>query len=308
MKSIAIVGSGAIGAFYGSMLARAGEDVRFLMRADLETVRRDGLRIVAPQGEFRIEKPTVAGSPAEIGPVDLVIVAWKTTANHQLATVLPPLLHPQTVVLTLQNGLGSEEQLAALVGADRVFGGVCFVGINRTAPGVIENPVEGSIVLGEFGRPAGPRLQEIVAKFQRAGVKASAADDLVETRWRKLVWNIPFNGLSVVGGAITTDDILRDDGLRTLARAIMDEVLAVAAAFGHAIPSSHADFQIERTYRLIAYKTSTLLDYVAGREVEIEAMWGEVVRRARAKDVPAPRIEALYFLLRALAAAKHARA
>lgn len=302
MNSVAIVGSGAIGAFYGCMLARAGIDVRFLLRSDLAAVRREGFRILGHAGEFRIERPTAATTSAELGPVDLVIVAWKNTANHQLATVLPPLLHAGTAVLTLQNGLGNEETIAALIGAERVFGGVCFVGINRTAPGVIANPVEGSIAIGEFNRPAGPRLREIAALFERGGIKVATTESLAEMRWRKLIWNIPFNGLSVAAGEATTDDILGDDALRKLARDLMDEVRAIAAAEGHVIPAEFADYNIDRTYRLKAYKTSTLLDYAAGREIEIDAIWGEPVRRARALGVSAPRLEMLHATIRALAA------
>ena len=301
MKSIAIIGSGAIGGFYGAMLARSGRDVRFLLRSDLAAVQARGLRVVAPFGEFRIERPTVAATPEELGPVDLVIVAWKTTANRELARVLPPLLHERTLVLTLQNGLGAEEEIAAVVGAERTLGGLCFVGINRTEPGVIVNPVEGAVTLGEFGRPASGRLQAIVDLFKAAGIKARPTDNLAEERWKKLVWNVPFNGLTIAAGGITTDRVLADDGLRKLSRELMAEVRQGAAAVGFSIPESYADFQLARTPPLGAYKPSSLLDWQAGRELEVESIWGEPVRRAAAAGCPLPRMEMLYVLLRALA-------
>ena len=302
MKTIAIIGSGAIGGFYGAMLARAGNDVRFLMRSDLATVRANGLRVRAPFGEFRLERPTAAATTEELGPVDLVIVAWKTTSNRELPRVLPPLLHERTAVLTLQNGLGAEEEIAAIVGTERTLGGLCFVGINRTEPGLIVNPVEGAITLGEFGRPASERLQEIVALFKEAGIKARATDNLAEERWKKLVWNVPFNGVTIAAGGITTDRVLADEGLRQLSRELMTEVLQGAAALGFTIPESYADFQMARTPPLGAYKPSSLLDWQAGRELEVESIWGEPVRRAAAAGRALPRMEMLYFLLRALAA------
>lgn len=302
MKSIAIIGSGAIGGFYGAMLARAGGDVRFLMRSDLAAVRAHGLRVVAPGGEFRLEHPTAAATTAELGPVDLVIVAWKTTSNRELPRVLPPLLHERTVVLTLQNGLGAEEEIAALVGAERTLGGLCFVGINRTEPGLIVNPVEGAVTLGEFGRPAGERLRALVDLFKAAGIKARATDNLAEERWKKLVWNVPFNGLTIAAGGITTDLVLADAGLRQLSRALMAEVIQGAAALGFTIPESFADFQMSRTPPLGAYKPSSLLDWQAGRELEVESIWGEPVRRAAAAGCALPRMEMLYQLLCALAA------
>ena len=302
MNTIAIIGSGAIGGFYGAMLARAGNDVRFLMRSDLATVKANGLRVRAPFGEFRIERPTAAATTEELGQVDLVIVAWKTTSNRELPRVLPPLLHERTAVLTLQNGLGAEEEVAALVGAERTLGGLCFVGINRTEPGLIVNPVEGAITVGEFGRPASERLREIVALFQAAGIKARATDNLAEERWKKLVWNVPFNGVTIAAGGITTDRVLADEGLRRLSRELMSEVLQGAAALGFTIPESYADFQMARTPPLGAYKPSRQLDWQAGRELEVESIWGEPVRRAAAAGRALPRMEMLYFLLRALAA------
>jgi 2-dehydropantoate 2-reductase len=284
------------------MLARAGRDVRFLLRSDLAAVRAHGLRVVAPFGEFRIERPTAAATTEELGPVDLVLVAWKTTSNRELARVLPPLLHERTLVLTLQNGLGAEEEIAALVGAERTLGGLCFVGINRTEPGLIVNPVEGAVTLGEFGRPAGERLRALVDLFKAAGIKARATDNLAEERWKKLVWNVPFNGLTIAAGGITTDLVLADAGLRQLSRALMAEVIQGAAALGFTIPESFADFQMARTPPLGAYKPSSLLDWQAGRELEVESIWGEPVRRAAAAGCALPRMEMLYQLLCALAA------
>ncbi|MFT3829493.1 MAG: 2-dehydropantoate 2-reductase [Opitutaceae bacterium] len=302
MKSIAIIGSGAIGGFYGALLARSGLDVRFLMRSDLAAVKAQGLRVVAPFGEFRLERPSVAATPEELGPVDLVIVAWKTTSNRALPRVLPPLLHDRTLVLTLQNGLGAEEEIAAIIGAERTLGGLCFVGINRTEPGVIVNPVEGAVTLGEFGRPASERLLALVELFKAAGIKTRATDNLAEERWRKLVWNVPFNGLTIAAGGITTDRVLADEALRKLSRELMTEVLQGAAALGFSIPESYADFQMSRTPPLGAYKPSSLLDWQAGRELEVESIWGEPVRRAAAAGRALPRMEMLYVLLRALAA------
>src|SRR5512137_800236 len=135
-QSIAIVGSGALGSYYGAKLARQGGDVRFLMRADLGAVRRDGLRVRETGGEWQVPAQAF-GSTAEIGPVDLVIIGLKTTANAAIDALIPPLLHERTLLLTLQNGLGNEEYLAARWGAERVLGGLCFVCLNRVAPGVI---------------------------------------------------------------------------------------------------------------------------------------------------------------------------
>ena len=215
LGKIAVVGAGAVGGYYGGMLARAGYDVRFLMRSDLMTVRREGLIIRSGGEEWRISAKSAA-TTAEIGPCDLVIIALKATANPLLQEVLPALLGPETALLTLQNGLGNEEFLAAHWGAARALGGLCFVCLNRVAPGVIEHYDHGTLSIGEFNRTPQPRTAAIVEAFRESGIDAKAVQNLAEERWRKLVWNIPFNGLAIGAAArsATVADVLAAPGLR----------------------------------------------------------------------------------------------
>lgn len=301
---IAIVGPGAIGSYYGCRLAAAGENVHFLMRSDLEAVRKNGrLRVQLPQGqEMVIDSPQVHGSPQEIGPCDLVVIALKTTANSVFEALIRPLLKADTAVLTLQNGLGSDEQLAALFGAERVMGGLCFICVNRTAPGEILCLEPGAVSFGEFGRPVGERLRALIALFERAGVRCSSGDNLAELRWKKLVWNVPFNGLAIASGGITTDKILESAELEAEVRALMIEVIAAAAKFGYTIPVSFAEKQIAATRPMGPYRPSSLIDYLDGREVEVESIWGEPLRRAQSVGASVPKLEMLYALLKKLTA------
>ena len=295
--SIAIVGSGAVGSYYGAKLASAGADVRFLMRSDFERVRQSGLRIQEGDGAWSLRARAFA-SPAEIGPVDLVIIALKTTANEALETLLPPLLHEKTMLLTLQNGLGNEEFLAQRWGVERVLGGLCFVCLNRVGPGVIEHYGHGTLSLGEFQGAAMDRTREIGALFSTAGIETHVVEDLVAERWRKLVWNIPFNGLSIATGGMTCDALLDDAGTHAQVRALMAETIAAAAALGLAIPESFIDFQISRTRPMGPYRPSSLIDWQEGRAVEVEAIWGEPWRQGIAGGAALPRLELLYHLLR----------
>src|SRR5258707_15269068 len=154
---IGIIGSGAVGTYYGAKLAHAGSDVHFLMRGDLSDVRRDGIFVRGEDENFRVSKVYCYNSTKEIGPCDLVIVAVKTTSNSDLVDLVPPLLHEKTMVLTLQNGLGNEEFLAKHFSAERVLGGLCFIAVNRSSRTDIERYAYGHIVLGEFDRPSQPR-------------------------------------------------------------------------------------------------------------------------------------------------------
>jgi 2-dehydropantoate 2-reductase len=328
---IAVVGCGAVGSYYGACLARAGHDVHFLLRTDYEVVRRRGVSIRSPRGDFHVH-PACAQAPGEIGPADLVLVGLKTTANSQFGRLLPPLAGPGTAILTLQNGLGNEEQLARLFPAEQILGGLCFVCLNRVEPGVICHFDHGLIVLGEFRRAPTARTQEVAAVFKGAGIPCRVADSLERAHWEKLVWNVPFNGLGVAGcagyeavvrGGVTgasnagqsavqdfkalgpclaTDQLLADARWARLVRELMLEVIAVARALGLVIEESFADLQIERTRTMGAYRASTLLDFEQGKPIELESLFLEPLRQAREAGVAAPRLAALCAVLGAIEA------
>ncbi|CAN5527573.1 putative 2-dehydropantoate 2-reductase [soil metagenome] len=305
---IAVVGAGAVGGYYGAKLAHHGRDVHFLMRGDLRERRRAGLRVQGSGEDFWVAPLQCYNTTEEIGPCDLVLIAVKATSNADLLQLVPPLLHDRTVLLTLQNGLGNEEFLAENFGAERVIGGLCFVCLNRTAPGVIEHYDHGRVVLGEYGGRALPRTHAICSEFQRCGVVCSVAENLPLERWRKLVWNVPFNGLALTAGGVDTAVILGDEQLRATALALMEEVIAAANQRGYPLPAAVALEQLKRTDMMGAYKPSTLIDFEAGRPLEIEAIWGEPMRRAQAAGCAVPQLAALYEQLKEIARVRLTRA
>jgi 2-dehydropantoate 2-reductase len=287
-QSVAVVGSGAIGLYYGGRLAAAGENVKFLLRSDFEAISRDGLKVESVHGDFKLPTVDAYRTSEKIGPVDLVIVAWKATANSQLATVLPPLLHPKTQVLTLQNGLGNCESLAEIVGPERVMGGLCFVCINRIFPGHISHSAGGRVSLGAWQVDGSGRVAELGKRFKAAGIHGVAVENLEQSQWEKLVWNIPFNGLSVAEGGVTTDVLLASGKTETKLRALMKEVITAARALGLDLSDDLIDFNIERTRPMGPYRTSSMIDFVEGREVEVEPIWEEPLRRAHQAGVAMP--------------------
>ncbi|MDR2862652.1 MAG: 2-dehydropantoate 2-reductase [Puniceicoccales bacterium] len=297
---IAIVGAGAVGAFYGCMLARAGHEVHFLLRSDFEVVRRNGYQISAPGVQFHLEAVNAHVGTDDIGPCDLVIIALKTTANALLPALLPPLNDPVrgTVFLTLQNGMGNVETLAGLFASDNVAAGVCFVCINRMASGVIQSYIPGQIQLAAAVGPASPRIHALAALFTEAGLVCKAVDSLERALWFKLCWNIPFNALTILGGGITTDRICASVPLSGLVEGLMREVQAAAAAYDVDIPDKHIETQLGSISALGAYKPSSLIDYLEKRPVEVEAIWGEPLRRGLARDVPMGRLACVYALMK----------
>lgn len=300
---IGIVGTGAIGGYYGGLLARAGEDVHFLLRSDYEAVKANGLRIILADDSEYVLKPTQAyAKPEDMGPCDIVIITLKSTGNTLLSRLLPPLLKDDTLMITFQNGFGAGDGLAQEYGADRVLGGLCFICLNRLEPGVIKNFYPGYLSIGEYAGPPQERTRQIVEMFDKAGVRTILSESLEEALWRKLFWNIPFNGLTIAAGGIPTDKVLDDENLALLARKLMEEVQTAAAAHGHDIPDDFIDLQFEHTYPMGAYKPSSLVDYLDRRDVEVETIWGEPLRRGQAKGVSMPHLFSLYSLLKRLVA------
>ena len=294
MKSFAIIGTGAVGSYYGGRLAQAGNKVRFLLRSDYEIVREQGLKVESIHGDFQLPEVSCAQTPEEIGPVDIVIIAWKTTANEYFDQTVSPLLHEGTVILTLQNGLGNVEQLGEIFGSERVLGALCFVCINRLAPGVISHTGGGNITVGESSPGITPRLKELVGIFNEAGVRTEAVSNLGEAQWRKLVWNVPFNGLCITEGGIDTEVLLALRDGETRVRELMIEVLLGADALGFEIEEEFSEVQIKRTYPMGPYRPSSMIDFVEHRPVEVEAIWGEPLRRAEAVGAELPKMRALY--------------
>jgi 2-dehydropantoate 2-reductase len=295
---VAVVGAGAVGAYYGAMLAHGGHDVHFLFHSDVDTVRANGLRIESYKGNFRIPASQLRAysDVSKMPKADLVIVGLKATSNHLFRTLIPPLLHDGTAILTMQNGLGNEEDLADLFGSERVMGAMAFTCNNRLAPGVISHTAEGWIRLGEHDRATGPRARRLGQMFNDSGVECTVVDNLKHGRWEKILWNVPFNGLGALLSA-TTDVLLSTPDAEALVISLMQEALAAAASLGLHYPPDWVPDKIALTRRVGAYKTSMQIDREQGRPMEIEAIVGRPVKIAQQHGVPVPRMEMLYRML-----------
>lgn len=300
-NTISIIGAGAIGCYYGGRLAQHNRDVHFLLRSDYRHVRANGLRIKSIDGDFDLPpgRLHVYDDSAAMPRSDLVIVTLKTTGNDQLHRLIAPLVHDDTTILTLQNGLGNEDELARLFGAQRVLGGIAFTCINRTAPGVIEHIDYGLIRIGEFAQTGlSDRITRIAEMFNSARVPCEPVENLLAARWDKLVWNIPFNGLGAMLDC-STDRLIGSEAGVAVVRAVMDEVMRCANADGVFLGSDLPQKKIDMTFRVGAYRTSMQLDRLAGREMEIDSILARPMRIGNAKGVATPLIGLLCFALSA---------
>ena len=295
---IAIVGSGALGLYYGALLQRDGHEVHFLLRRDYDAIISCGLTVHSINGDFTL--PSVAGHKTSdtIGPVELVIVGLKTFANNHLYNLIKPLVDSDTAILTLQNGLGNEELLAELFDSGRILGGVAFLCSNRGEPGHVYHLAAGRIIIGEYQKCNTVRLERIASVFSSAGIDCRTTGDLKRARWEKLVWNIPFNGLCALLQQ-PVDQLLKVSGCRKLVRDLMVEVITAANTQNlcQAIPETYADSMLEFTDGMGLYKPSMQIDREEGRELEIQSIFRVPLRYGMEQGVKMPRIKMLAVLL-----------
>ena len=300
---IAILGSGAVGGYYGAKLARSGERVTFIARgAHLKAIRERGLVVWSPLGDFMVHAEADS-EPERVGPVDLVILAVKTYHNPEVLPRLPALCGPETVVLTMQNGVDSVDETAAVVGEERVLAGATYVATAIAAPGIIEQTgTHRRVLVGEaFGdRTAiSERVARIAELLSRADIQAEPCADGRVPLWEKLIYLSPFAAFTGAArrpaGLIWNDPLIRESFL-----AAVDEVEAVARAEGIAVAPGLRTRIVDYMHALPpSTRSSLLIDLQQNKRTEVEALQGAVVRRSEALGAPTPIMRTLYAVLRA---------
>jgi 2-dehydropantoate 2-reductase len=299
--TIGIIGTGAIGGFYGLMLARAGFDVHFLLRSEFSAVAERGLHLDhASLGSLTLNPVQAYSSAADMPPCDWLLVGAKTTSNADLAPAIIQAAAPDAKVLLLQNGLDVEDSLRELLPDSlHLLGGLCLICVHRAGPGVITHQALGAVNVGYHSGPAVDEqarmniVEEGSGLFRAAGIDAQAMPNLHQARWQKLVWNIPYNGLSVLLGASTTP-LMADADSRVLIQALMAEVVQGAKACGHDMPPGYADYLFMMTEKMPDYWPSMYHDFLHKRPLELDAIYTRPLAAAQAAGCELPRIEALY--------------
>jgi len=296
--SYSVIGTGAIGGYYGSLLQRAGREVHFLLHSDYEHVRRHGLTIASKDGDFALPQVHAYNNPKVMPRCDVTIVALKATANGILPDLLPSVVDEKGIVLLLQNGYGQEDLIAEIPGVKTIIAGLCFVCSTKTGPGSIWHQDYGAVTLAQYKKDHGAAgitrvMQRIRADLVASGVQVSMKRDLIHARWQKLVWNIPFSGLTTLFQADTAQ-IANSGTMEKLARDLMHEVIEGASALGRTIPKSFAGKMITNTRKMRPYFPSLKLDFDAGKEMELEAMYKKPLEAAARHGRKLARIEMLF--------------
>ena len=287
-----VLGTGAVGGYYGAMLQKGGAETNFLARSDYKYIKEKGLRIDSWKGDFVLDKVNVYPSADDLPETDVVLITMKTTSNTMLEGLLKPIVREGTVIFILQNGLGMEKEISDMFPQAVVLGGMCFICSQKRGDGHIVHLDKGSISAAPYDRKDLPLLREIQKDFTAAGVEMTLMEDLEAARWNKLLWNIPYNGLSVVLNA-DTKQIMASDSGRALARKLMEEVVAGAEACGCPLAEGSVENMLDFTAVMEPYEPSMKLDFDNHRKMELEYMYRRPLAEAKRHGAELPSIAML---------------
>ena len=293
----AIIGTGAIGGYYGAKLVRAGRDVHFLLHSDYEYVRQHGLRIESCDGDFTLPHVNAYPRAADMPACDVVIVGMKNVNNHMLPDLVRPVLKPGGIVLLIQNGIGVEADMQKALPEAQLAAGLAFICSAKAGPGLIRHQCYGSINIGNYSCRDRELFDRLLADLQDASIKAAEVD-YNTARWRKAVWNMPFNGMTVALDT-RTDLLLKNPATRHLIREQMMEVVGAAQALGvRGLDEKFVDKMIADTLAMTPYSPSMKLDYDNGRPMEIYYLYTRPIEEARKAGFDMPRLAMLEAELR----------
>jgi 2-dehydropantoate 2-reductase len=294
-----IIGTGAIGGFYGAKLAHAGQEVHFLLHSDYEYVKQHGLQVDSCDGSFHLADVNAYQHTEDMPKCDVVLVCLKSVNNGKLPSLLPPLLHAQTLVVLIQNGIGVEEDVQKMFPEVQLAAGLAFICSAKTEPGLVSHQCYGSINLANYSCQDEALVQAVVDEFRQAGIGTGLVE-YHEARWKKAVWNMPFNGMTVALHT-QTDLLLKNKATRQLIREQMMEVVNAARYLGvKNLDESFVEKMIATTDAMTPYSPSMRLDYDFHRPMEIYYIYTRPLKIAREAGCPMPKLEMLEAELRFL--------
>lgn len=287
MKQILMVGAGSVGGFFGAHLAKVNPFVSFLLRPKtLAAVKQNGLTIRSAKGSFTV-RPPAASDPRDLPKPDLIILSVKAYDLNEVMKQIEPVLTDQTVILTLQNGVDTEDRILARFQRDCVVGGVAFIYSKIAAPGVIDHYKKGAVAIGELMGHQSPRLLAIADLFKQAGIPCQLTEDVRRSKWEKMCWNCVFNPLTVMIDDKVAKALDHPEMLRVIHQ-IVGEVMAVAAAAKVPLASDMAEKVVRWTQEIRDIHTSMYDDWKAGRPTEIDFLNGYVAKVGREFGIPTP--------------------
>ena len=296
---VAVYGTGGVGGYFGGRLALAGVDVHLIARGPhLRALQKSGLRVRSTKGDFEIDLPA-SDRPSDIGPCDYVLFSVKSFDTEEAATRLGPLIEDETAVVSFQNGVDNEEKIAGALGPNHVMGGAAYIFSGIAEPGVIAHTGgPARIVFGEMDGSDSERARRFLEACREAGIDAELSGDIRSVLWDKFAFICAQAGMTAAV-RLPIGAIRAVEESWVAFKRVVDEVRAVAAAEGVELPADVAERHARFAENLEPTGYSSLYDdLTSGRRMELEALHGTIVHRARRHDIPAPVSEAIYAILR----------
>ena len=294
------ISSGAVGAYFCGRLAQKGAEVAVTVRSGREMIAADGFDIKSIAGDFIFKPQAVLSSAAEYNDcADYIILTSKVLPDADMVNLIKPAVRANTVIVLIQNGIGIEDALAQAFPNNEILSAIAYIGVSRVAPGKLEHKGAGKLIIGKFGGGESSNCQKLCKEFESAGVPAEYTTDIAFYRWKKLLWNVPFNALSVIGGGLLTCEMTDKDTTEELCKELMKEVIAVAEACNVILPDNLVEENIEYTRNFPPYKTSMLVDCENIRPLEVDAIVGRVVKYAQKFNIAVPHLQTVYAILKA---------
>jgi len=297
---IAVMGTGAVGGYFGAKLATAGHDLAFVARGrHLCALRASGLHVTSSHGDLNVKSALFTDDTAQIGSVDVVLFCVKSYETEAAAEQIKPLVTEQTRILSLQNGVDNPDKLACVFDPDQILPAVVYIGAQLTAPGVVTHSNGGRIIFGEIHGGIGESSKWLRQALSDAGIPCEISAAIEQMQWTKLLWNAPFCAISCLVRA-NVKQIVESEPLTALARDCMAEVQKAASTRGIELRREQFDEIITFSRTLGAFKPSMLQDLEAGKPLEYQALNGIVVQTLRQAEAPAPINQLFYAMLKSL--------
>ena len=297
---ILLIGAGSVGVYFCGRAALAGAEVEVVAHRELERISREGYEVESIAGNFRFSPARVLSNASGASPdIDVIVLATKVLPDVDRVALLAPaanLSHHPPVVL-IQNGIGIEEEIAVAFPANEIISAVAYIGASRRDVNHILHTGAGRLIIGRFGGGRSDFAVKLALLFNSVSVPCEVTENIALERWRKLLWNLPFNPVSVLGGGLDSRELCDREGIEELCSHLMDEIIEIANSCGVPLTREMADGQIEYTRNFPPYKTSMLQDFEAGRQLEVDAVIGNAVRIADKLHLAVPYIRCCAALL-----------
>ncbi len=298
MTKFLVIGAGAIGSFYSAKLAQVGVEITLWCRSDYDFIKKNGIKIESYEGDFQFIPHKILKNLNEIDDeFDYILIATKALPSIDIPALIKNILKAKTKIILIQNGIHIEKNIAENFPKNELISAIAFIGVSRKSAGIVCHQEYGKIIIGTYGEKASDAVHFLENLWKKSGIEVVVTDEILLERWKKLVWNGAFNPLSVVLRGKNTAEILNSDLALNLVKNIMNEICNLAKIDNCELPSDVIEKNILATQKMKPYKTSMLLDFEAGREMEVEAILGNAIKFAQSKSMSTPYLSTIYAII-----------